>query len=288
MRTRKGRTRRKLGTAGNVGTRAPFWIARPRRQGAPRAMKLHSLEIDGFGCLVDESYSLAPGFNIFFGPNEIGKSTLQQAILALLYGFYTKNRRNKEEDALLERFRPWQSAKFGGWLEYALDVGNAYRVIRNFDGDLETHLLDAQTRADLSAEFERGKLGRLDFAEKQFGLSYAVFVNTCFVRQADLHRLDEVAFRTRSCFSKTPLPRMSAANAPAQNLYPLQNGICKNWKMNLLGSRSSARTCSPIRSRFKKTKRAPKRSRTNWRASPIFSRAKNITRCVRASKKLKT
>jgi len=156
-------------------------------------MKLHSLEIDGFGCLVDESYSLAPGFNIFFGPNEIGKSTLQQAILALLYGFYTKNRRNKEEDALLERFRPWQSAKFGGWLEYALDVGNAYRVIRNFDGDLETHLLDAQTRADLSAEFERGKLGRLDFAEKQFGLSYAVFVNTCFVRQADLHRLDEVA-----------------------------------------------------------------------------------------------
>lgn len=156
-------------------------------------MNLRSLEIDGFGCLTDAKYSLLPGLNIFFGPNEIGKSTLQQAILALLYGFYSKNRRNKEEDALLERFRPWQrGAKFGGCLEYALDAGNVYRVLRNFDDDLETHLLDAKL-VDLSSEYERGKLGRLDFAEKQFGLSYEVFVNTCFVRQADLHRLDEVA-----------------------------------------------------------------------------------------------
>jgi len=156
-------------------------------------MNIRSLEIAGFGCLVDATYSLTPGLDIFFGPNEIGKSTLQQAILALLYGFYGKSRRNKEEDALLEHFRPWRGAKFGGRLEYALDAGNAYRVIRNFDGDLETHLLDALTSRDLSSEFERGKLGRLDFAEKQFGLSYEVFVNTCFVRQADLHRLDEVA-----------------------------------------------------------------------------------------------
>lgn len=156
-------------------------------------MIIRSLEIDGFGCLLDTSYSLTPGLNILFGPNEIGKSTLQQAILALLYGFYSKSRRNKEEDALLERFRPWRGTKYGGRLEYALDAGKRYRVIRNFDGDLETHLLDALTSRDLSAEFERGKLGRLDFAEKQFGLSYEVFVNTCFVRQADLHRLDEVA-----------------------------------------------------------------------------------------------
>jgi len=36
-------------------------------------------------------------------------------------------------------------------------------------------------------------LGRLDFAEKQLGLGYSVFINTCFVRQADLHHLADTA-----------------------------------------------------------------------------------------------
>lgn len=158
-------------------------------------MKIQAVHIDGFGCLVNVEYALVDGMNIFFGPNEIGKSTLQQAILALLYGFYTKNRRNVQEDALLERFRPWRGAKFGGQLEYKLENDNrsAFRVLRDFNGDLETHLEDALTRRELSQDFEHGRLGRIDFAPKHLGLELPVFINTSFVRQSDLHQLDEVA-----------------------------------------------------------------------------------------------
>lgn len=156
-------------------------------------MKIRAVKLDGFGCLTDVHYTLANGLNIFFGPNEIGKSTLQMALLALLYGFYTKNRRNKEEDELLDRFRPWRGEKFGGWLEYAFDDKRVFCVKRDFSGELQTFLTDPLTGRDLSGEFVRGKLGRLDFAEKQLGLGYSVFINTCFVRQADLHHLADTA-----------------------------------------------------------------------------------------------
>lgn len=156
-------------------------------------MKIKSLQIDGFGCLVNTKYTLAPGLNIFFGPNEIGKSTLQQAILALLYGFYKKSRRNPQEDELLERFRPWHGDAFGGRLEYELDQGRSYRVIRMFSAELKTELYQADTGREITNEFTLGRLGQLDFAQKQFGMAQEIFVNTCFVRQADANRLDEMA-----------------------------------------------------------------------------------------------
>ncbi|KKL25479.1 hypothetical protein LCGC14_2404900, partial [marine sediment metagenome] len=51
-------------------------------------MRLRRIELAGFGCLQSFQTDLAPGLNLFHGLNEAGKSTLQQAVLALLYGFY--------------------------------------------------------------------------------------------------------------------------------------------------------------------------------------------------------
>ncbi len=156
-------------------------------------MKFQSISADGFGCLVNAEFSLAPGLNIFFGPNEVGKSTLQQAIFALLYGFYKGNRKTNPETECWQRFKPWYASAYAGQVVYQLDDGKAYRVTRDFDEELTTHIAEADTGRDVSNEFERGRLGRLDFARRHFGMSQEVFINTCFVRQADLHHLDEVA-----------------------------------------------------------------------------------------------
>ncbi len=62
-------------------------------------MRIRRIDIEAFGCLSDFSAGVAPGLHVFFGPNEAGKSTLQQAILALLYGFYAGDRARPAESA---------------------------------------------------------------------------------------------------------------------------------------------------------------------------------------------
>ena len=50
-------------------------------------MKLESLEIDRFGVFSGTKLQFAPGFQLIYGPNEAGKSTLLQLIRELLFGF---------------------------------------------------------------------------------------------------------------------------------------------------------------------------------------------------------
>ncbi len=70
-------------------------------------MKLLEMTLNGFGRLRAAQFSFHPKINIIFGPNEAGKSTLQQAIIALLYGFYDNSRALQKEQELHERHRPW-------------------------------------------------------------------------------------------------------------------------------------------------------------------------------------
>lgn len=70
-------------------------------------MKLLEMTLNGFGRLHEAQFKFHPKINIIFGPNEAGKSTLQQAIIALLYGFYDNSRALQKEQELHERYRPW-------------------------------------------------------------------------------------------------------------------------------------------------------------------------------------
>ncbi len=67
-------------------------------------MLIKNVKIDGFGKLLDKSFSFKPGLNIIFGKNESGKTTLAKFLL------YTLS--SPTEDA--EKFKPWHSDKFGG------------------------------------------------------------------------------------------------------------------------------------------------------------------------------
>ena len=57
-------------------------------------MRITSLEVDGFGVWsglkLDE---FSDGLNVFYGPNEAGKTTLMQFIRSVLYGFSPERRR---------------------------------------------------------------------------------------------------------------------------------------------------------------------------------------------------
>ena len=91
-------------------------------------MKVNRIEIQAFGCLSDFAEDIASGLHIFHGPNESGKSTLQQAILALLYGFYEGDRAKATENAARQRFVPWRHQRYAARLEYELQDARRYRV----------------------------------------------------------------------------------------------------------------------------------------------------------------
>lgn len=150
-------------------------------------MKLEKIHIDGFGKLTNFSLTLHPQFNLIFGPNEAGKSTLQQVILHLLYGFYHSQRATPQENALWERFMPWQSDKYGGRLWYVLADGRRYQVDRNFaDSDIPTHLFDSLTGEDVTNRFDIKRHGKIPFLKEQLGMEKEIFESTVFVRQAEV------------------------------------------------------------------------------------------------------
>ena len=56
-------------------------------------MKISALQIDGFGVWTGlKMEALSEKLNVFYGPNEAGKTTLMQFIRAVLYGFSEERR----------------------------------------------------------------------------------------------------------------------------------------------------------------------------------------------------
>ena len=53
-------------------------------------MKLIKAEINGFGHFQKQMFSFEDGNQLYFGRNEVGKSTLYQFIQAMLFGFPKK------------------------------------------------------------------------------------------------------------------------------------------------------------------------------------------------------
>jgi uncharacterized protein YhaN len=85
-------------------------------------MRIESIHVDGFGVWNDRSWSeLDPGLNVFYGPNETGKSTLMAFIRSVLFGF---DRRGS-----VRRYEPLNGGVHGGWLELA-HAGRSIRIER--------------------------------------------------------------------------------------------------------------------------------------------------------------
>jgi uncharacterized protein YhaN len=73
-------------------------------------MKIENIHIDGFGVWNDKDLGpLDPGLNVFFGPNETGKSTLMGFIRSMFFGF--------EKRGSPRRYEPTKGGNHGGWLD---------------------------------------------------------------------------------------------------------------------------------------------------------------------------
>ena len=98
-------------------------------------MIIQRLQTGNFGCLGDEEFEFTSGLNIIRGPNEAGKSTLQAALLTVLF---------QKADTTSQVVHRWQSWGANNLFELALEftaAGHQWRLEKDF-ADEEVCLAD--------------------------------------------------------------------------------------------------------------------------------------------------
>lgn len=92
-------------------------------------MKINSIKINNFGKLKNFPLSLEDGFNVLYGENEQGKSTIMAFIRMMFYG--TATRGSDLTKNMRKKYTPWDGAKMSGSMEFSHE-GISYRLEKAF------------------------------------------------------------------------------------------------------------------------------------------------------------
>lgn len=138
-------------------------------------MKIKSLHIAAFGGLKDVDLSFENGFNIVYGNNENGKTTIMNFIKMMFYG--TERGSAVISKNLRKKYTPWDNSAMAGSIDFENDNRN-YRIERSFGSSNSTDRvtlidLDLGSRETVSA----------DIGAKLFGLSSSAFERSIFIGQ---------------------------------------------------------------------------------------------------------
>ena len=136
-------------------------------------MKINRIKIDHFGGLKDFSLDFSDGFNLVFGQNEDGKTTVLSFLRMMFYGDTTKS--SSLNVNIRRRFTPFSGEKMGGEIEFTYG-GKTYLLSKQFG---KTPRSDKTVLLDLSRgtpESIEGEVG-----EALFGMSCAAFERSIFI-----------------------------------------------------------------------------------------------------------
>src|SRR2546423_10068577 len=131
-----------------------------------------------------------PTMNLVVGPNEAGKSTLQEAIVTGLYGLRSGNGARAATVERADRWRPWQGGDFGLALEFELDDGTQLRVERDLGAET-TRITGGGTGAGLTDRCERDASGALQLGRQLLGVSRDIYTNTACISRSEVMRLED-------------------------------------------------------------------------------------------------
>ena len=90
----------------------------------PARLSFDQLQIDGFGHFHEFKVELAPGLNVLYGANGVGKSTLMAFVRSVLFGFARRN--------TAERYQPQGGKAFGGRVLLSTPHGELW--VQRLDG----------------------------------------------------------------------------------------------------------------------------------------------------------
>ncbi|MBF0989183.1 MAG: AAA family ATPase, partial [Clostridiales bacterium] len=144
-------------------------------------MRINNLRINSFGKLENRDLEFGK-FNLIYGDNEAGKSTLLNYIMHMFYGMNKSKSLKSNSD--YDRFCPWNSNDFSGQINYDLDDGSNYRVYRDFDKK-ETFIYD-KNNTEISNLFSVDKKLGNQFLLDQIRLDRDLLEKTFVINQNSL------------------------------------------------------------------------------------------------------
>lgn len=150
---------------------------------------IEQLKINGFGKLRDRFINLSPGFNIIFGKNESGKSTLHQFVGAVFYGFIKPNLKSTRFFNELEQYKPMEGSEYRGYIIFNCD-GKTYRLVRDFS-NRNYLLFNDLTNENLTLKLSSIIQGQDAPGNYFFNMDYNSFRNLIFIEQNHRKMLSE-------------------------------------------------------------------------------------------------
>lgn len=206
-------------------------------------MRLDSIDIQAFGKWNKMNIEFDPGINIVWGPNEAGKSTIQNFIKAMFYAPRSVST-NRSEWQLIKKLIPWQNDFMGGTLNYSLNSGETFRIERDFlKGSVK--IFDSNLN-DVTGDFESNKEFGPLIAKKHLGLTFSEFENSIFVGQMGIgvgKSARGELFERITNVSETGMINVSLKNAieALQNALRLNVGTdrTKNRPLDIIDARLS-------------------------------------------------
>ena len=138
-------------------------------------MKIKSLNIASFGGLKNKQIDFGDNFNIVYGNNENGKTTIMNFVKMMFYG--TERGSGQISKNLRKKYTPWDNSGMAGSIDFEMK-GRNYRIERIFGSSNST---DKVTFIDL--DLGEHKAVSADIGNDLFGLSCPAFERSVFVGQ---------------------------------------------------------------------------------------------------------
>ncbi|MCR8996544.1 AAA family ATPase [Brevibacillus laterosporus] len=149
-------------------------------------MIIEDIHIKGFGKWQERTFTFAPGLNLFYAPNEAGKSTLLQALVASLYGMkkdFIKVSRYVDE---YDRYYPWNHSTYETIVRYTL-ADQQFRLHRVLDKEREQMKLFLEPElTEALALYKEDRRREYNFIEKHLGLNRSLFTDITWIKREGL------------------------------------------------------------------------------------------------------
>ena len=193
-------------------------------------MHIESVHLHGFGRLAGREFRFGPGLTVVHGPNEAGKSTLHAALSAALFGLVGSGRRKRDDTARIERFRPWDGARYAATAEVVAAGGRRLRLEWDFDR-ARVAVVDAAAGTDVTRDYGGGDPDEL--VRAIWGVERGVYLHLGHVAQAELARISDPAGVRHAIEA---VVGQGAADSPAQAAV----AALKEQRARLVGLNSAA------------------------------------------------
>ena len=148
-------------------------------------MIIESVQVVGFGCIAGE-YEFSSGMNLVIAGNEKGKTTLADALVAILYGIKRGGRQGGNGSVLSRKYSLASSDSFAGSAVVKTNDGRRLNIWRDFAlGKLR--VLELASGKDITLEFDSPPNGDC-LGERLTGLSANQYRKLACLSQDELNK----------------------------------------------------------------------------------------------------